>query len=152
MNFKTFTLIASSILLSCGNPSEDQPSDSTKIVSTVEQVNTSETEAIQLNNGEKWKLEEELLNPIQEMEKEINSFAMAEKKDYKLFAARLQKTIELITSKCNREDKAHDTLHRWLVPFMDTVTELGASADESEAAKKFEELQTSFKTFNEYFQ
>ncbi|MBK9047964.1 MAG: hypothetical protein IPL74_15190 [Bacteroidetes bacterium] len=48
--------------------------------------------------------------------------------------------------------KAHDELHKWLLPYIDLVKELSEAKDETEAAKQFENIQTSFTTFNQYFQ
>ncbi|MBK6365166.1 MAG: hypothetical protein IPF52_17485 [Saprospiraceae bacterium] len=48
--------------------------------------------------------------------------------------------------------KAHDELHKWLLPYIDLVKELSEAKDETEASKHFENIQISFTTFNQYFQ
>ena len=48
--------------------------------------------------------------------------------------------------------KAHDELHKWLLPYIDMVKELSEAKDETEAEKQFHNIQTSFTTFNQYFQ
>jgi hypothetical protein len=47
--------------------------------------------------------------------------------------------------------KAHDELHKWLLPYIDLVGELEVAENEAEAAEFFEEIEQSFHTFNEYF-
>jgi hypothetical protein len=48
--------------------------------------------------------------------------------------------------------KAHDELHKWLLPCIDLVKELSEAKDETEASKHFKTIQISFTTFNQYFQ
>ncbi|MBK8111874.1 MAG: hypothetical protein IPO65_01705 [Saprospiraceae bacterium] len=48
--------------------------------------------------------------------------------------------------------KAHDELHKWLLPYIDLVKELSAAKNETEATKQFENIQISFTTFNQFFQ
>jgi hypothetical protein len=48
--------------------------------------------------------------------------------------------------------KAHDELHKWLLPNIDMVKKLSEAKDETESSKQFKNIQTSFTTFNQYFQ
>jgi hypothetical protein len=48
--------------------------------------------------------------------------------------------------------KAHDELHKWLLPYIDLAKELSEAKDETEASKRFENIKSSFITFNQYFQ
>jgi len=109
-------------------------------------------ESIELNNGEKWKVDDEMLVHIRNMERDINSFVTIEQKDYKLLAEKLKLNIDLLTSNCTMKGKAHDELHKWLLPYIDLVNELSNAKDVTNASKQFENIQASFKTFNQYFQ
>ncbi len=60
--------------------------------------------------------------------------------------------FDLLTSNCTMKGKAHDELHKWLLPYIDMVKELSEAKDETEASKLFENIQISFTTFNKYFQ
>jgi hypothetical protein len=86
------------------------------------------------------------------MENDITSFANVEQKDYKSLSNKLQSNIDLLTSNCTMKGKAHDELHKWLLPYMDMVKELSNAKDETEATKQFVNIQSSFTTFNQYFQ
>lgn len=110
------------------------------------------TEAIELNNGEKWKVNDEMMPPILAMEKDINAFATADQKDYKSLAKKLQLNIDLLTSNCTMKGKAHDELHKWLLPYIDLVDELAKAKTNEESSEIFAEIQISYKTFNQYFQ
>lgn len=145
-------LAISLFLFSCGNTSNEKSKEQTKTAIHEENPHDDESEAIELNNGEKWKVDANMLTHIRNMEKDINSFAKVDQKAYKSIAEKLQSNIDLLTSNCTMKGKAHDELHKWLLPYIDLVTELSEAKDETEASKQFENIQTSFTTFNRYFQ
>lgn len=110
-----------------------------------------ENEAIELNNGEKWKVDDQMLVAIRNMENDVNAVAIAEEKDYKSLAEKLKTNIDLLTSSCTMKGKSHDELHKWLLPYIDAVKELSKAKNEKEATEEFEKIENSLKVFNEYF-
>ncbi len=104
------------------------------------------------NNGGKWKVDASMITHIRNMENDIISFSNVEQKDFKSLAEKLQSNIDLLTSNCTMKGTAHNELHKWLLPYIDIVEELLKAKDETEAAKQFKNIQTSFTTFNQYFQ
>lgn len=156
MKLSTLTITAifsSLIFFSCNNTSKENEGETTEIASKEEDhhENDHENEAIVLNNGEKWKVDANMMPHIRNMEKDILDFATDEKKDYKSLAKKLQSNIDLLTSNCTMEGQAHDELHKWLLPYIDLVDELSKVKDDIKATKQFEYIQTSFSTFNQYF-
>lgn len=151
---KKITIIALSISLwGCANNStNEQAAIATESAPQKEEHHHDEHEAIELNNGEKWTVDAEMMTHIRNMENDVNTLASEGKKDYKSLATKLQTNIELLTSNCTMEGKAHDELHKWLVPFIGMVEEFSETKDEGKAAKQLEEFKISFKTFNQYFQ
>jgi hypothetical protein len=147
----SFTLI-SLFLFSCSNRSNEKSKQQTETVTHEEHQHSDDVQTIELNNGEKWKVEGNMITHIRNMEIDINSFANVEQKDFKSLAEKLQSNIDLLTSNCTMEGKAHDELHKWLLPYIDVVKELSEAKDETEASKQFKNIQTSFTTFNQYFQ
>jgi hypothetical protein len=133
--------LISLFLFSCSNTTSQK-----------ENQHNTETQVIELNNGEKWKVDDNMLVHIRNMENDVQEFATAGQKNYRLLADKLQKNIDLLTSDCTMKGKAHDELHKWLLPYIDLVKELSETEDQAEAAKQFQNIQTSFKTFNQYFQ
>ena len=133
--------LISLFLFSCSNTASQK-----------EHQHNTETQIIELNNGEKWKVDDNMLVHIRNMENDVHAFTTTEQKNYGLLADKLQKNIDLLTSDCTMKGKAHDELHKWLLPYIDLVKELSENEDQTEAAKQFENIQTSFKTFNQYFQ
>ncbi len=148
----TISIAAISFLLfSCGNGTDEKLEEQTTTVTHEEHHHENESEIIKLNNGEKWKVNAEMMPSIKNMEKDINDFSITEEKDYKSLAEKLQKNINLLTSSCTMTGEAHDELHKWLLPYIDLVKEFSEAKDETEASKQFKNIQTSFTTFNQYF-
>ena len=92
-----------------------------------------------------------MLVHIRIMETEVNLFKKSETKDYKLLAKKLQENIESLTSNCTMTGKAHDELHKWLLPYIDLVTDLSDVSDKTSEMKNYENIEASFKTFNQFF-
>lgn len=144
--------VISLFLFSCGNTSKEKPKEQTETVTHKEHQHDEESEIIELNNGEKWKVDANMLVHIRNMENDVISFDKVEQKDYKSLGEKLQSNIDLLTSNCTMKGKAHDEMHKWLLPYIDLVKELSEAKNETEAEKQFQNIQTSFTTFNQYFQ
>jgi len=144
--------VISLFLFSCGNTSNEKSKDQTETVTHEEHQHNAEILTIELNNGEKWKVDANMITHIRNMENDVISFDKVEQKDYKSLSEKLQSNIDLLTSNCTMKGKAHDELHKWLLPYIDLVKELSEAKDETEASKQFQNIQTSFTAFNQYFQ
>ena len=141
--------VISLFLFSCGNTSNEKSKEQTETVTHEEHQHNAEIQTIELNNGEKWKVDANMITHIRNMENDVISFAKVEQKDYKSLSEKLQSNIDLLTSNCTMKGKAHD---KWLLPYIDLVKELSEAKDETEASKQFENIQSSFQTFNQSFQ
>ena len=139
-------------LSSCGNSTNEKSNNQTEVAVHNDHHHDDENEAIELNNGEKWEVDANMITHIRNMENDVISFAKVEQKDYKSLSKQLQSNIDLLTSNCTMKGKAHDELHKWLLPYIDLVKELSEAKDETEAEKEFQNIQTSFTAFNQYFQ
>ncbi len=151
---KTIILVSvfSLFLFSCSNTTSEKSNQQIEAATYEDHQHNNETQIIELNNGVKWKVDDNMLVHIRNMENDVQAFTTTEQKDFGLFADKLQKNIDLLTSNCTMKGKAHDELHKWLLPYIDLVNELSETEDQAEAAKQFQNIQTSFTTFNQYFQ
>lgn len=111
-----------------------------------------ESEEVELNNGQKWKIDEKMIAYLRTMEKEVMEVENSSVKNYKYLAGKLQQNIGLLTSNCTMEGKAHDELHKWLVPFIDLTDRFSNTADPIMLKEQFSEIKISFETFNKYFE
>lgn len=140
------------LLSSCGNSTNDTSNNQTEISEVNVHHHNDDREAIELNNIEKWKVDANRLPQIRIMENDVISFAKVEQNDFKTLSEKLQLNIDLFTANGTMNGKAHDELHKWLLPYIDFVKELSEAKDETEATKQFENIQIAFTTFNQYFQ
>lgn len=151
MTIKLFSILTAVILLySCENNSGAK-SKSVQEKSQDEKHTHTEEATIELDNGKKWKVKDDMLIHIRNMEKEVNTFTPSNPKEYESLAKNLQTSIGLLTSNCSMTGKAHDELHKWLLPYIEMVDKLSTSANKDLQAKQFENIQTSFVVFNQYF-
>lgn len=110
------------------------------------------TGPIELNNGEKWKVNAEMMPPLNASQKLVSDFPSNNKKNYKALAEQLKENNKLLISSCTMNGKSHDELHKWLHPYMSLLDELENSEKENEANHVFEKIEKSFETFNQNFQ
>lgn len=137
-------------LFSCNNSTKESPLAKEEITQESEHHH-DESEAIELNNGEKWTVDKDMMVHIRNMEKDVVAFGKNTEKDYTILSKKLLANIDLLTSNCTMTGKAHDELHKWLLPYIDLVGELESAENETEAAEFFEKVEQSFHTFNIYF-
>ncbi|MBK9718259.1 MAG: hypothetical protein IPO85_12255 [Saprospiraceae bacterium] len=152
---KTLIIIISVIslfLFRCSNTSNKKSNEQTLTASHEEQHRDDESESIELNNGEKWKVDAITITHIRNMENNVISFAKVEQKTTNHYLKNYNPNIDLLTSNCTMKGKAHDELHKWLLPYIDLVKELSETKNETRSIKQFLNIQTSFTSFNQYFQ
>lgn len=131
-------------LFSCNTKSKEEKTTEIK----TEEHQHSESETIQLNEGKKWKVDDDMMLHIRNMEKDVVNFDKTDDKNYSLLAGKLKVNIDLLTSNCTMKGEAHDELHKWLVPYIELID----AFSKEKSANQFTEIQHSFKTFNQYFQ
>lgn len=131
-----------------------QDSTQTTVESTEEEHHDHDhaSEHPELDNGKKWKVNEDMMVHVRTMEKDMTAFASDKEKNHPAMSDKLHANIDLLTSSCTMTGKAHDELHKWLVPFIEAVDEYSEIADPAKADEKFAELQNRMVTFNLYFE
>lgn len=143
----TTIAMATFFLFSCNDKAKNETVESNQ-TTEVEVHNHSEDEAIQLDGDKKWKVDDNMMAHIRNMEKDIASFDNSKPENYQVLADNLKENLDLLTSNCTMKGQAHDELHKWLLPYLDLVDNF--SKDKS--AEQFTEIQNSFTTFNQYFE
>jgi hypothetical protein len=106
---------------------------------------------IELVNNEKWEVNKEMMVHIKNMESNIEAVSNQSSPNYQELGSKLDENIGLLTSNCTMTGKAHDELHKWLLPFIDLVKELNAADSKEEQKQSFEAIQESMNEFNTYF-
>lgn len=105
--------------------------------------------AIDLNNGEKWKVNTEMTPHILEAEQILLHYTDG---DYEQLAEQLETKNKGLIKSCTMNGKSHDELHKWLHPHMQLIEALDDAENKEEADKTIAELIKSFQTYHTYFQ
>jgi len=143
-------LLPALFLASCADNTGEQPAATTAVEEQHE--HSHETDAIELNHGQKWKVDENMMVYIVQMEKDVTSFGGSTMEEYKQLASGLDKNIEQLTSNCTMEGKAHDELHKWLLPFIELSEQFSASATTQDATKYYGQIKLSLEDFHRHFE
>lgn len=126
-------VLATAFMVSCNNSSSDNH----------EQV------AIELNNGQKWNVNEEMSPYILAGEQVFKEYTG---EDYDALADKLETQNKKLIKSCTMDGKAHDELHKWLHPHMQLIESLEDAETVAQANTIIEQLKESFKTYHIYFQ
>lgn len=113
--------------------------------------NHHNSESINLNDGEKWKVNAAMLTPILEAEKLLDAYIQNNSTDYKTLAKELDEKNQNLISNCTMKGKSHDELHKWLHPHLELVDELMNTKSDEDAKNIVSQLQQSFQNFHTYF-
>lgn len=133
---------------SCGNML-DNSSGATN--TQAEAQNPEATEKIELNNGEKWVVNEEMKPFIQKGEDLVQLYIQDEKTDYKSLAQQVKEQNSLLIKSCTMEGKSHDELHKWLHPHLELAEELEQAENEEESKQIVQKLKHSYQQYHSYF-
>ncbi|MFY0674069.1 MAG: hypothetical protein JXQ87_11715 [Bacteroidia bacterium] len=105
-----------------------------------------------LNNGEKWKMQAELMANVENMEMAIDEYNEAALSDYAELGKSLKAETENMIKSCTMKGDSHVELHKWLEPHLGMLKDLNAAATVSEAAPIIAEIDASFELLREYFE
>jgi len=144
-------LVFSSLLLSCGNATENKSTEQTEVVSHEEHNLDYQSETLKLNNGEKWIVNEEMKPFIHSAEGILNQYKTSQTEDYKTLATQLKEKNSGLIKSCTMKGVSHDELHKWLYPHIELIESLTKAESTEEASAIIADLQASFTIFNQFF-
>ncbi len=146
--------IGSMLILSCNNKKEDVTMDShTEMEATMhdEHAMGDTSEAIRLNNNEKWMVNTEMKPFVMKGEQLVNTYKESKGTDYKALASKLKTQNDQLIKSCTMDGASHDELHKWLHPHLELTQKLEKETDATAADATVRELQNSYKQYHEYF-
>ena len=154
---KLFILAISSLVFySCNTATEkttekaeENPKEET--VKQEDHKGDDKSETIELNNGAKWVVNEEMKPYVMKGEELVNNYSQKNQTDYKQLAADLKAENEKLIKSCTMNGKSHDELHKWLEPHLKLTKHLEKADDAANAKTLVTDLQSSYKSYHEYF-
>lgn len=133
---------------SCGNKATEK----TNAAATAHHDHIQKSEAIELNNGQKWQVNVEMVPFILGSEKILNDYVSAGSNDWSLLATQLKEKNSGLIKSCTMKGKSHDELHKWLHPHMELINAMSQAKSGTDAEVLISELKKSFEAFHLYFQ
>jgi hypothetical protein len=107
---------------------------------------------LELNDGKKWVVDKPMMANIRSMEKAVHDFDGAAGRDHVVLATTIQDDLGRLVTNCTMKGKAHDELHKWLMPFLGFSAEYSKATDPKVQQQKFAEIKNAFVVFNAYFE
>ncbi|MCC2589643.1 hypothetical protein [Chryseobacterium sp. MFBS3-17] len=148
---KVFVLGISVLFLwSCNNTTEKSTTHQ-ETENHAEHQQDESSESIELNNGEKWLVNEEMKPFVMKGEELVNAYIQDGKTDYKTLAEQLKDQNTQLIRSCTMTGKSHDELHKWLHPHLEIVKTLESETDEAKANQIVLSLQKSYQDYHHYF-
>lgn len=142
-------LLAGFSLLSCNNTSTtDQEVEAV----LHEDHHHDDGEAIALDNGQKWKVNDEMTPFVQTGKQLLDTYTETNDTDYKKLAEEMEGQNSQLIKSCTMDGKSHDELHKWLHPHLELVNKLSDAEDSDAAMKVVNELKESYAMFSQYFE
>lgn len=143
-----------SIGYSCDNVSLETRDDNESTHEVEEMHEDHDTDAIQLNNGEKWEVNDEMRPFIKNGANLVSAFLNNPIKDenaYKVLAMQLKEQDDKLISSCTMKGESHEELHKWLHPHLGLVKSLETAIDLNVAEKIVIDIKNSYNNYEKYF-
>lgn len=144
-------LVFSFFLFGCSNTSNEESKQQIETISHEGDRQRGEKEIINLDNDEKWLVNNEMKPYILESENILKDYEETKSKDYRELAERLKEMNSGLIKNCTMEGESHDQLHKWLHPHMELIEKLDKASSSKEANEIISQLKESFKTYKQYF-
>jgi hypothetical protein len=124
--------------------SDNQPKSET--IEKPSHETTTKQVSLQLNNGQKWKLDAATRKKMNDIKTYISQ---ASHSNEVLNGDELQKHADILIKECRMSGPDHDALHAWLTPFLQHVQAVKNNRDAESATHAVNE---DVKTFDTYFE
>lgn len=141
-------IIAGILYFGCNSGNEKKPVDS-----PVKEIGTeTKKEVLELNQGEKWPVNEEMKPHILASEMAFNVYRTNKGEDYQALAGVLKEHTDKLISSCTMKGESHEQLHLWLHPHLVLIKDLANAPSPVEADAILGKLEASFISYHTYFQ
>lgn len=142
--------ISSIVMMSCKNDKQMEGSAETTNVEQMQNQDES-SDKIQLNNNEKWVVNDEMKPYVLQGEALVNSYLETNNTDYVTLAKKLKEFNNNLIKSCTMNGKSHDELHKWLHPHLELVAKLGSTNEADNGKPCLEQISESYANYHNYF-
>lgn len=148
---KLLILLCISSLLACTNAETEKE----ETLQTTRDTHHDEATTLALNNGAKWKSDENTNKNVAELEATVSRTTVNQPKltaDFTTIADSLQTGLDKMVKECRMQGPDHQALHQWLEPLMKNVKELKAAGNEDQASKLISNINQQLNEYHQYFE
>jgi hypothetical protein len=89
---------------------------------------------------------------LQALEKAVQDFETTAQRDHAALAAAIQDNLGRLVTNCTLQGKAHDELHKWLMPLLGLSADYSKASDPKAQQDLFEQIKQSLTVFHAYFE
>lgn len=143
--------IGSILLWSCNTATEQSTAVEQGTVAIEAHEHDKATETVELNNGERWAVNDEMKPFVEQGENLVNRYVQGNQLDFKDLAKKVKEQNDQLIKSCTMDGKSHEELHKWLHPHLELVKDLEQEADNVTAAETVLSLQNSYHQYHQYF-
>jgi len=111
----------------------------------------AQPQRIELDNGKKWLVHDNMMMHIVRMSENVKTASLQTDRDYDGLNKSLLDGIDALTSDCTMKGKAHDELHKWLLPFIASANSYKPDMSEAQKSEWFNTIEMSMNEFDQYF-
>lgn len=108
--------------------------------------------SLELNAGKKWVVDKPMMGHLRKIETEVQNFENTPGGDHAVLAKDIQENLGQLVTKCTMEGKAHDELHKWLMPLLGASAEYAKTTEPSVQQAKLRQIKESLQVFHSYFE
>ena len=143
-------LLGLAIVISCEKKHEKISTEENVTEAQEKSDEHKEGAKLELNNGAKWAVNNEMKPFVNQTETLLNSYN-SETGDYKMLATKLNATNEKLVKSCTMTGVPHENLHAWLAPHMKEIEKLQKAENREDANKIVGELKESMDKYHQFF-
>ena len=107
---------------------------------------------LELNEGKKWGVAKPMMVHMRNLEESVRDFDRKPGRDHAVLATEIQENLGRLVTNCTMKGKAHDELHKWLMPFLGLSADYSKATDLQVQQQKLNEIKHALLVFNEYFE
>lgn len=135
-----FAFVGAIIIISCNSNQQHDTKEN------------QEQSGINLNNGDKWKVNPEMKPHIEKGHELLAEYISKKGEDYQKLAENLTAQNNSLIQSCTMKGKSHDELHKWLYPHIELIKKLSNAKSVTEAETIIPDFEKSFNTYHNYFE
>jgi hypothetical protein len=107
---------------------------------------------LELNEGKKWVVDKPMMAHIRNLEKLVLEADRKPFEDHAALAAGIQENLGRLVTNCTMKGKAHDELHKWLIPFLTMAQDYTDATNPEAQGQQLQRIKQALLVFNKYFE